>query len=200
MLAVPRAGAALVSLVAVAACVLAAPSRALGAEGVPYAGDLGQAIATLVVFLILLAILGKWAWKPIVTQLRRHDEAAARQTEETEQREQRAKDLLALYEGRLKSAEAEAEKLLAESRKQGDAARQEMLTAANIEARKVADLAREEIAQARRDAMRELGEKTAELATDVAARVLAGSLTDADHRRLMDESVREIREKIAEDS
>ena len=60
--------------------VLAGPvifctSTALGAEGSGKInpGDIGHAIASLVVFLLLLAVLGRWALKPILNQLQRRE-------------------------------------------------------------------------------------------------------------------------------
>ncbi|MCY2924432.1 MAG: hypothetical protein NT031_03185, partial [Planctomycetota bacterium] len=49
-----------------APCLLAQPALANEGGGGLYFGDLGQALAAVAVFLVLLAILGKWAWKPII--------------------------------------------------------------------------------------------------------------------------------------
>ena len=58
-------------LAALSGVLFVAHSVALG-EGTPYPGDFGQAAATVIIFLVLLAILGKYAWKPIVAQIAFH--------------------------------------------------------------------------------------------------------------------------------
>ena len=49
------------------AILLLAPPAAAEEGGAMYTGDLGQALAEIVIFLLLLAVLGRWAWKPRLT-------------------------------------------------------------------------------------------------------------------------------------
>ena len=53
--------------------LLAGPTTAEAADGV-YMGDPGQMIAAIAIFLVLFLILRKWAWKPILAQLRAREE------------------------------------------------------------------------------------------------------------------------------
>ena len=95
---------------AYAACVLLGCASAMAAEGEggasSGAGDLGQAIATVVIFLLLLAVLGRWAWRPIVSQLQQREQRIADTISAAQKREKEAQDLLESYRKRLDSVAA----------------------------------------------------------------------------------------------
>jgi len=179
---------------------LGASASAFAGEGKVefYPGDLGQAIAALLIFIALLAILGRWAWKPLIVQLRRREESIANTIERSEAQQREAEDLLKHYRSRLESAEAEAKGLLDSGRRQAATEREETLAAARAEAQQAAARAREEIEQAKRTALEDLQHTTAQLATEIAERVLAGNLDEAEHNRLMEDALGEIRQAMAE--
>lgn len=184
------------------AVVLCAASGASGGDDGSrdfYPGDLGQAIAAIAIFVVLLAVLGKWAWKPLINQLRMREKKISDAIESAQDRERESQDLLVHYKARLQRAEDDSEAMLARSRKESTLAREEIIKAARHEARRSTDQATEEIARAKREALRELREKTADLATEIAARVIPRTLSEEDHRRLLSESLGEIRDRSAED-
>jgi F-type H+-transporting ATPase subunit b len=157
-----------------------------------YFGDLGQAVAAVLIFLLLLAVLGRWAWRPLVSQLQRREESIAEALRRAEQREKDTQRLLEEYRARLAAADGDAQQVLAKARREALDARQGVLTAAEEESRKLVASAREEIDQAKRSALRELRASTADLAADLAAAVLGRTLTQEDHARLINESLQEI--------
>jgi F-type H+-transporting ATPase subunit b len=161
-------------------------------EGSFYFGDLGQAVAAVLIFLLLLAILGRWAWKPIVAQIKQREDSIAETLKRSEQRDKETHRLLEEYRARMETADAEAQKMLAQARRDALEAGQTVLTAAENESRRFVASAREEIEQAKRSALRELRASTAELASDLAAAVIGRTLTREDHLRLVDESMAEI--------
>lgn len=179
-----------------AACCALCAAPALGAEDAPYVGDLGQAIATVVIFGVLLVILARYAWKPVLTQVHRREEGVSRQLEDAARHEQQAKDLLALYRAKLDAAESEARTILAESREQASEAQEKALAAAREEARRLTREVHEELDRARRDLQAKLDDRTAELAAEIAAQVLREELTDEQHDRLIADSLREIRQHV----
>jgi F-type H+-transporting ATPase subunit b len=180
-----------------AACVLEARTAlASGGEGAsPYFGDIGQTLATVAIFLVLLAVLGKFAWKPILAQLRRREESIAGALDAAAQRERKSQELLAEYSRRLDGIEEEARAVLARSRQEGAAAREVLLAEAREEARRLSDEQRRDIEQAKTEALRELHEKTAELAADMAGAVLRRRLSPQDHGRILGQSLQDIRRR-----
>ena len=178
------------------ALVGAAPAvaAAAGGDGTPYPGDLGQAVATLVIFLLLLVVLGKWAWKPILSQIEQREKDIADHVEKAEQRQARADELAAEYEQKLNDYQARHEELLAQARKDAAAASEELLTKARAEARDISRRAQEEIASAQARAQDELRQQTAEMAARIARQVLAEDLDEARQQDLLRKAARQIAE------
>jgi len=191
-----RAGRGWRRLLAPGVCALLASPALAAEEGTPYVGDLGQAIATLVIFGLLLALLTRYAWKPVLTQVRRREEGVSLQLEDAARQQRQAKELLALYRSKLDAAEEEARKILADSRDQASDAYDQAVAAAHEEAQRVTREVHEELDRARRDLQAELDERTAELAAQVAAQVLREGLSDEQHDRLLADSLQEIRQHV----
>ncbi|MEI7838056.1 MAG: F0F1 ATP synthase subunit B [Planctomycetota bacterium] len=180
----------------VAPCLIAQPAFASeGGGSSPYPGDLGQALAAVAIFLVLLGILGKWAWKPIIEQLRCREERIEQAVGDAEKRHQEAKDLLERYRQRMENVQAEAQELLGKTRLEADAVKEEIVTAAHNEAQGILRDTRRQIDQARVEALQEIRQTTAQLAADIAVSALGRRLTDEDHRRLIDESLQEITQR-----
>ncbi len=177
--------------------LLSLPSIAMasGASGLYY-GDLGQAIASVLIFAILFLILRKYAWGPVVGAIRHREQdmADALKTAETQQSE--AAELLEEYRARLDRAEADAANVIAKSRREAADAREDILTTARVEARKHIAKGAEDIERARREALHELRIDTAKLAMDVAEQVIGRQLTDDDHTRMMERSMLEIEQQV----
>jgi F-type H+-transporting ATPase subunit b len=169
-----------------------------GGEGGPSMfGDAGQAVVTIFIFLVLVFVLGRWAWKPLVTQLEKREKTIAQTIEDAQKRNQEAEELLAQYRARLDAAHAEGAELLAQSRLQAAEARDKVLADAQEQTHKLTESARQDIEQAKKQAVSELYETTAQLAADVAARVLKKQLTPQDHQRLLSESLQDMRERVS---
>jgi len=164
-----------------------------------YPGDLGQAVVAVATFGILLLILRKWAWRPVIAQLRRREEDIAGSLARAQQREREATELVNHYKARIAQAEQEAERLIAESRKQAADLRDEALRAAQEKARQDADRALQELERAKQQAFAELRKATAAMASDIAQTVLRKELSQADQQRLLERSVKEIVKQAAEE-
>jgi F-type H+-transporting ATPase subunit b len=178
--------------------LLAMPACARAAEQGMDPGNLGQAVAAIVIFVLLLVILGKWAWKPIIGQLQQREEAIAATIERAEKREIDAQTLISDYEARMEQVQIEAGELLEKTRKESARTRDEMIEQARREAAESVKSAQESIDQARREAMRDLYDETARLAADIAGQVIQKGLTEDEHRRLVKESLETIGEQAGE--
>jgi F-type H+-transporting ATPase subunit b len=181
-----------------ATVALAAGAAAAAEEGkAPYPGDLGQAIAAMVIFLLLLAVLGRWAWKPVVLQLQMREKRIADVIAGAQAREKEAQELLEEHRRRLDRAEADAQGVLERSRQEAAEVRERILAEAREESRRSGDKARQEIDEAKRAALRELYDATAVLATDIASRIIRKNLNPEDHRRLLAESLSDLEQRVA---
>jgi F-type H+-transporting ATPase subunit b len=147
------------------------------------------AIWSFAVFLALLALLTKFAWKPILDGLERREEGIAQQIAETKASNEEARRMLASYERRLAEASEEVRGMLEEARRDAEATRQAIVA----EARKAADeekaRAKHEIQLAKDDALSQIAEKAGHLAVEVAGKFLRDKLGPDEQSRLVRESV-----------
>jgi F-type H+-transporting ATPase subunit b len=147
------------------------------------------AIFTFIVFVIVLIILWLFAWGPISRALdereRRisdHIAAAQRQNEE-------ARRMLVQYEKKLESAQGEVRAILEEARRDAAHTQDEILAKAREDAQRERDRAVREIDQARQTALKELGEKSVDLAVELAGKIVASKLSPDDHARMVQDAV-----------
>jgi F-type H+-transporting ATPase subunit b len=174
-----------------AALVVCAPGVAVAAAQ-PYPGDLGQAVAALVIFLVLLAILGRYAWGPIVAQLRRRDDDFQAKVEDAEKSQADADEIVTEYTQRMETVDEEAAGILDQAKRQAEIQTQELLDGARAEARQTVIRAEEDISVAADRTRRELQASTARMAAEIAGQILRKELTEQEHRRLVNEAAEQI--------
>jgi F-type H+-transporting ATPase subunit b len=184
---------ALISLVSLA--LMAAPALAQEAEhgggeaSSPFAGDIGNALWTLVIFGLVVFVLGKFAWGPILNALQAR-ETFIREALETAKRDRDEAELRRKeYEDRLAQARAEATALVDEGRRDALVTKQRIEEEAQREADKRLERAKREIQIATETATKELYQLSTRLATEMAGKVIGRELTPQDHERLIAESL-----------
>ncbi|MGD8699803.1 MAG: F0F1 ATP synthase subunit B [Gemmatimonadales bacterium] len=183
------AGAALwASSLTLAAPLLAQEEHGGGAGGGGlFAINPGLIIWTWVIFLILLFVLRKWAWGPILGALETREkriqdalDGAAREREEAERLLQEQRKLL-------EASRDEAQQILAESRKAGERLRAELLDEARKQKDQIVENAREDIERERDHALDLLRREAVDLSISAAGRVLHREVDSAENRRLVEE-------------
>jgi len=150
------------------------------------------AIWTVVVFLGLLFVLGKFAWKPLLDALHKREEHLEHVLHETERARNEAERLLAEHRRQVAEAEDRARALFEQARIQAQATAEEMIQKARAEAETEKNRARQEIGSARDQALSEIWSRTADLAVNVASRVLTKNLGPDEHRRLVETAMQEL--------
>ena len=146
-----------------------------------------KAIATLIVFGLLLAALTTVAWKPIALGLEKREHGIASNIANAHKASQDALAKLAEYEAKLSTANEEAQQILAEARKDAEASGQRLVAAAQEEAARQRARAVAEIESAKRVALSELAEKSTDLAMSLAQRVVGREVNASDHQSLIQE-------------
>lgn len=164
----------------------------IGAEGAntdPSEFRQDLAIYTFIVFLLLLAILAKFAWKPISAGLDQREQRIADDIAAAQRANDEAKLLLAQYDQKLAAAQDEVRAILDEARRDAEHTQQEMMKKAAADAEATLNRARREIDTARDQALKELADHSARLAVDLASRILRAELNGESHTRLIEEAV-----------
>ncbi len=150
------------------------------------------AIWTVVVFLGLLFVLGKFAWKPLLQALHQREEHLEHCLRATERARNESEQLLAQHRQQMAQAADQVRALLDEARREGQAIKDDIINQARTEAEAERQRARRDIENARDQALSEIWSKAAELAVSVAGKVLTKELGPDDHRRLVDSAIGEL--------
>ena len=150
------------------------------------------ALWTVVVFLGLLFVLTAFAWKPLLVALHHREEHLEHVLNETERARNEGEKLLAEHRRRLAASEDQIRAMIDEARRNAQAVADEIVKKAQAEADASRQRAEREIGSARDQALSDIWTKTADLAVSVAGKVLNRSLTEDDHRRLVDAAVGEL--------
>ena len=163
---------------------------ASGGEANPLAAPVDLAIWTLVVFLGLLFVLGKYAWKPIMEGLNAREKSIADDIESAARAKDEAESSLKAYEEKIANANDEAAALIAEARSDAAAVKEKMLAEANEEANRTRQKALADVEAAKSEAVRELAEASVDSAVSLASNIVGRSLKKDDHAKLIEESVK----------
>jgi len=154
-----------------------------------FAGQIWLAIFTLVIFGILLAILGKYAWRPLLEGLQKREDHIRQSIEDAEKARNEARELLESYEKQLSQAREESRKIIEQGRISARQLADEMQAKSQETAQSLRERAQRDIAAAKQQALREVYEQISHLATEVASKIVQRSLTPQDHRELLEQSL-----------
>lgn len=154
--------------------------------------DPGTAVWTIIVFLIVFGLLAKFAWKPILAALKQREDFIRDSIEGAKRERAEAERLLKEYTERIEKARVEATAIVEEGKRDAEAARRRIHDDARKEAEEMIARARREIGIARDDAVHALADRTLDLATLLAGKIMAKQLNAEDHRALLEESIAEM--------
>ena len=156
----------------------------------------GLIIWTVITFVILLIVLRKMAWGPILTALEQREHTIHSALEEAQQARQETEQLLAQRQQMQTDANREVARLLEQGREEAERLRVSMTEQAREEAQRLIEIARREIVRERQLAMQELKNTAADLALAAAGRLLNTAMTGEDHRRLVTEFLDHFPERV----
>jgi F-type H+-transporting ATPase subunit b len=146
-------------------------------------------IYTFLVFLILLAVLYKFAWGPIAAALEQREETIARQIAEAKLASEKAALQLKEYEARLAAATDEARQIVAQSRKDAEMAKDKIVAEAREAAGKERDRAVAEIGVAKNQALDEIAQRSVQTAISLAGNIIRREVKPQEHEALIGEAV-----------
>lgn len=153
--------------------------------------DLG--IYTLIVFGILVFILGRYAWGPMMAGLDKREAHLRKAHEDAEGARAEAQRALADVQARLSKAAEEVRAMLDEARRDAQAVKDQMKADAATEIQAERDRIRREIDMAKDQALQQIYQQAVQLAAMVSTKAVKRELTAADHQRLLDEALGDLR-------
>ena len=148
--------------------------------------NLGLSAWTLVVFLGLLFILGKYAWGPILSAVEAREEGIKSALEAASEKNSEAARLLEEHREQLADARRQSSELIAEARTAGDQVRQEIEEKARSDAHAILERARSEIEKEKNTAVEILRKESVHLALAAASRLMEENLDQEQDRALVE--------------
>jgi len=170
---------------------LAAGEHGGGASN-PFAGDFGTALWTFIIFGLVVLVLGKFVWPPILRALQQREDYIYQSLEQAKQEREAAEATHREYAEKLQAAKAEATAIVEEGRRDAEVLRGKIEEQAKANADAALERAKREIALATDNAVKELYTLSATLATEVAGRVIEKEIDAGTHERLIADSIEEI--------
>lgn len=152
----------------------------------------GLVFWTIVSFVLLVAVLGKFAWGPILKALEEREHKIAHAVRGAEEAREKAAALLAEQKALLVKAEAEADAVRDAARREAEARAAEMYAEAHKRAEGLLERARREIAGEQAQAIQSLRKEAAEIAIRAASRLLERNVNTEDNQRLVERFVSEV--------
>lgn len=145
-------------------------------------------------FGILLWVLWKFAFPPILETLETRERKIRESLEQADRHRAEAERKMQEYEAKLAAAAKEAEALFTAARERAQRVQEDNEQRLQADAERIKGDAQREIEAERRKAIQEIRNQTTDLALLVAEKVVGRSLGDADHRRLADEALQAVAE------
>lgn len=147
------------------------------------------AIWTGVVFVILLLVLGKFAWGPIADGLDKRESRIAGEIQAAEKANADAKVQLEEYQQKLATAGDEVRQMIEQAKRDAEVAGQAIAQKAREEAEAEKRRAVEDIELATAGALKEMAERSANLAVDLAGKIVQQRLSADEHSALINDAV-----------
>jgi F-type H+-transporting ATPase subunit b len=154
--------------------------------------SLGLMIWTLLAFGLTLYLLNKLAFPRIAEALDRRRLAIEESIAAAERSKQEADELLDEYRARLREAREQSEDIVARARKAADNLADETKAEASKQREELLAAARRDIEHETRRALDELRKEVADLTVTATEKITRKSLTEEDHRRLIEEALQEV--------
>lgn len=154
--------------------------------------DSGTIFWTIVTFILLLLILKKYAWKPILKTLGDRENKIKVALYQAEQDQKEAEKLLAEQRELLEKARKESVQIINDSKRSAEASRKELLEQARAEADRLLERAKQEIELSKDAAIEEVKQYTVDIAMLAAQKVVGEILSKEQHLNLIDKYVKEL--------
>lgn len=165
-----------------------------GGEGGGSLFDINTGLSawTLIVFLGLVVILGKFAWGPILAAVEAREQGIQSALDEAAARNKEAAAMLAEHKEQLSDARRQANELIAEGKAAGETLRKEIEDKARTEGQGIVERARREIERERDAALDALRRESVELALAAASRLIQENLDQDKDRQLVERFLSEM--------
>jgi F-type H+-transporting ATPase subunit b len=154
--------------------------------------DPGLFIWTIVTFLVLLTLLAKFAWRPLLQSLDARQEAIRKSLADAEKARQELERLNQESAQIIRQARIEAESIIGAGRADAERLRGELRAKARAEAEGIIQNAERQIQLETARALQDIRREAADISVAIASKLIRRNLTKEDNEKLIDEALKQL--------
>ena len=154
--------------------------------------DPGLFIWTIVTFLVLLTLLAKFAWGPLLAALESRQALIRKSLDDAAQAKADLERLNVEAAHIIQKARLDADGIIAQSRVDGDRLREELRQKARAEADHIVKSAERQIQLETSRALEQLRHEAVDLSVTIASKILQRNVSKADNERLIDDAIKQV--------
>ena len=156
--------------------------------------DPGLFVWTILTFLLLLFVLAKFAWKPLLKMLKDREELIRSSLEDAEKAKEELERLNAEGEAIVNQARSEAQTILSEGKAAATKLKEETLAGAKEQAKNIISEAEKQINVEKDKAINEIKSEVVNLSLNISKKLINKNLSPEDNKALIDESLSNMKE------
>lgn len=149
----------------------------------------GLVFWTLVTFIVVIIVLGRVAWKPILGLIEEREKAIADAIDAAKRERAEAEKLLAEQKSAIADARREAAEMMKKNRDEVERFREELMAKSKKDAEALLLTARKQIDEEKTKALAEVRVTAVDLAIQAASKLLGQNLDEGKHRQLVNEYI-----------
>ncbi len=149
----------------------------------------GLIIWTIIIFILLLFLLRKIAWKPLITALNNRELTIKNSLEYAEKLKAETEKIKEENDKIIEEAKIQAKKIISQSKEAAERVKQEIISKANLESQKIIMKAKEEIELQRETMIEELKQDIIFIAIKAAEKIIENNLNEKKHSKLIEEFI-----------
>ena len=154
--------------------------------------DPGLFFWTIATFLVLLFLLAKFAWKPLLQALESRQEMIQKSLNDAEKAKQELEEVQLESNKIVAQARIEAETIIATSRSEGAKLREDLREKAQSEAQSIVSNAEQQIQQERDRALSQIREEAVDVSLSVASKLIQRNLSKEDNEKIIEEALKQV--------
>jgi F-type H+-transporting ATPase subunit b len=158
--------------------------------------DPGLFIWTIVVFLVLVTLLRKFAWRPLLQALEARQQTIRQSLDDADRAKQELQRLQQESAQIVREARVEAEAIVSRSRSDAERLKEEIRQKARSDAESIVRTAERQIQLETQQALRQIREEAADMSVAIASKLIRRNLSKEDNQRLIEDALKQIETRV----
>ena len=154
--------------------------------------DPGLFIWTIVTFLVLLYLLSRFAWKPLLRALEERQTSIRQSLDDADKAKQELAQVQAESSRIVQQARSEADAIIANSRADAARLQEELAEKAREQAKGIIENAQKEIQQQTDSSLAQIREEAVDLSLMIASKLIRRNISREDNDQLIEEALKQI--------